>query len=101
MEFPDFPFPRDCKTFPSHKDVLEYLKAYCENFQLRQFIRFETKVKNISPLMDGNDNRKGDLNVKWKVTTSGISNTETVDIYDAVVICNGYDPYILFIFLTS
>jgi cation diffusion facilitator CzcD-associated flavoprotein CzcO len=47
MAFPDFPFVSSDESFVHHSKVLEYLEAYAQHFQLKKFIRFNTKVVSI------------------------------------------------------
>jgi cation diffusion facilitator CzcD-associated flavoprotein CzcO len=47
MAFPDFPFESSDESFVHHSKVLDYLEAYAQHFQLKKFIRFNTKVVSI------------------------------------------------------
>ena len=86
MQFPDFPFPESIRTFSGHEDVFNYLRDYCDHFDLRQFIKFKTKVKHVAPVL----NEKGHSNkMLWKVTTVNEDNIETTVDFNAVVVCNG------------
>lgn len=47
-EFSDFPWPdRDNASFPSHTEILEYLKCYAEHFDVLKCVRFNSKVVEI------------------------------------------------------
>ncbi|GAB4853682.1 monooxygenase [Ancistrocladus abbreviatus] len=44
-EFSDFPWPdRDSASFPSHTEIVEYLRAYANHFDVLKFVRFNSKV---------------------------------------------------------
>ena len=44
-EMSDFPMPKEIGDFPNHDDILRYLKAYCDEFQLWPHIRLDHAVK--------------------------------------------------------
>ncbi|XP_065873514.1 probable flavin-containing monooxygenase 1 isoform X2 [Euphorbia lathyris] len=47
-QFTDFPWPSSVQeTFPDHKQVLEYLRAYAQHFNIVPRIKFNTRVKSI------------------------------------------------------
>ncbi|XP_017973445.1 PREDICTED: flavin-containing monooxygenase FMO GS-OX-like 4 isoform X1 [Theobroma cacao] len=104
MGFMDFPFVtlagenRDPRMFPGHREVLMYLKDFAREFGVEEMVRFETEVVEVGILEDE----------KWKVRSKKTSffNNENndhidiinsksevefvVEIYDAVVVCNGH-----------
>jgi dimethylaniline monooxygenase (N-oxide forming) len=44
-EFTDFPWPnRDNPDFPTHTEVLDYLRSYAKHFDLVKNVRFNSKV---------------------------------------------------------
>jgi hypothetical protein len=51
-QYGDFPMPRDYPDFPSRQQVLDYLDAYVDRFDLRDRIEFETEVVRCEPLDD-------------------------------------------------
>ncbi len=89
MAYPDFPFPENCRTFPSHEEVLKYLQDYASNYGIDNFIHFNKKVTRVMPLPK--EDAKDQLdNVQWTVTTESTkTGLESSAIYDSVVICNG------------
>ena len=82
MAFPDYPFSASKESFLHHSDVLSYLEDYCEHFNLRKFIRFNTIVKLVTP----NLNSSG-----WNVTVENLDSgkSETL-LFDAIMVCNGH-----------
>ena len=56
-EISDFPMPDEIGMFPHHTDVLEYLQAYAEEFNLLPHIRVNAGVENVQ--------KRGDT---WRVT---------------------------------
>lgn len=81
MSFPDFPFPSQEKSFISANDVNDYLNLYADSFNLREYIKFETHVVRVRPLLE---------NV-WEVIVkdSSAGKYETF-LFDAVLVCNGH-----------
>lgn len=88
MGFREYPFVakegarRDPRRFPSHWEVLEYLKDYAGEFGVGEVIRFGSEVKWVG-LGEGG---------KWKVRFGkrGGEEDELDEVYDAVVVCNGH-----------
>ncbi len=76
-EFPDFPMPQGWPPFPHHAQVLEYLRAYAEHFQLRPLVRFRTTVARLEPTPQGDG---------WLVWLDDGSQER----FDGVVIANGH-----------
>ena len=110
MAFPDYPFPSHLPSFCGHTDVLQYLQSYAVHFELHQYIKFNCYVENIRPisLTRAHPTRVAETSgcnkfmdtVKWEVVYRNLcSGSETVEDYDAVVVCKGlfslpYIPYI-------
>ena len=46
--FSDYPMPEHFSEFPHHTEVLKYLNDYIDHFQLRDCIRLNTKVEEIT-----------------------------------------------------
>jgi hypothetical protein len=72
--FHDFPMPADYPDYPSHRQVLEYIRSFADAFGLREHIRFGTGVT--SAAADGTG---------WKVTLS----TGEVRPYASLICANG------------
>ena len=88
MEFPDFPFKERLPSYVGHKEVLEYIQDYAKHFDLYKFIKFGTKVINVTP------KHRNDLVeerfVKWQVTSQSTSDDRVaMEVFDAVIVCNG------------
>lgn len=82
MSFSDFPFSKtyeDVRTFPSHAEVLKFLKDFAQHFGLVQLTRFSAEVVRVEPTR----------NDKWIVEsrTDKLTREET---FDAIVVCNGH-----------
>jgi hypothetical protein len=75
-EYADFPMPDDYPDFPSRKQMSDYYKLYADSFNLRENIRFNTKVVMCRPLADET----------WEVETADGEKR----IYKGVVVCNGH-----------
>ena len=42
--FDDFPMPADYPDYPSWKQVLDYIRAFADEYDLRKHVRFDTSV---------------------------------------------------------
>lgn len=49
-EFLDFPMPSHYPHYPSHSQVLEYMRSYAQHFGLCNLISFSTTVQRVEPL---------------------------------------------------
>ncbi|XP_039256346.2 flavin-containing monooxygenase 5-like [Styela clava] len=84
MGFSDFPVPKEFPNFMHHSKIQEYFNLYAERFQLRQHIRFFTRVVSCTT-SSGFDN-----NGQWKVTQEDVkTGKKTIEIYDGVLVCVG------------
>ena len=76
MEFTDYPMPEDYPDFLSKDSMLDYLNDYAQVFNLKDKIKFNTKVVWIAAIEEN----------KWKVFfDDGAHN-----IYRGVIICTGH-----------
>lgn len=81
-EFLEFPMPEHAADYPSHRELLDYFRAFAEHFGLTQHYRFHTRVLKAEPVSDAPD-------TLWRVTTqTGDAALETA-LYKGVVIANG------------
>ena len=72
--FHDFPMPGDYPDYPSHRQVLAYVRGFADAYGLREHIRFDTEVRSAVP--DGSG---------WTVTLS----TGEARSYASLVCANG------------
>lgn len=77
-QYEDSPMPDDYPHYPSHRQVLDYLRAYARKFGLRGHITFNTSVERIERASAGG----------WDVTLNGEASPRR---YAAVVIANGHN----------
>ncbi|SFK27889.1 Flavin-binding monooxygenase-like [Nitrosomonas aestuarii] len=80
-EYPDFPMPRDFPDYPHHSQILAYLQAYAEQFNLLEHIHFTTGVARVEPVTEG------DARTRWSVT---LENGRTAS-FDWLIIANGHN----------
>ena len=48
LAYADVPFPPGSPDFPSHADVLRYLEAFADRFDLRRLIHFRREVRTVT-----------------------------------------------------
>ncbi|KVI06420.1 Flavin monooxygenase FMO, partial [Cynara cardunculus var. scolymus] len=88
MGFTDFPFlmkkGRDTRRFPGHKELLLYLKDFCEWFGLREMIRFNTRVEYVGIQDYGGLGKDLRWIVKSKLKDS--DHKVVAQVFDAVVV---------------
>ncbi len=80
-EYLDHPMPADWPEYPSHRQVLEYLRGYAERFGLRECIEFKAGVERVEPL----DRRRADSG--WLVELESGERRR----YGRLVIANGHN----------
>ncbi|GFO33740.1 dimethylaniline monooxygenase [n-oxide-forming] [Plakobranchus ocellatus] len=86
MSFSDFPIPEHFPNFMNNSQILEYLKSYCECFDLERYISYETDVTNVIKADDYL--RTG----RWEVTYRNISTgEEKTEKFAGVLVCSGYN----------
>ncbi|KAH9313640.1 hypothetical protein KI387_022267 [Taxus chinensis] len=104
MGFSGYPFVvkegRDGRRFPSHRELLLYLKDFTQDFNLLPLISFNTWVEYVGMLCE--ENHEGGTvngkNVKWMVrcrrklaSLEGIQSEDVIEqVFDGVVVCNGH-----------
>ena len=79
--YEDFPLPESASDYPSHKELLNYFNGYADHFDIKKLIKFGTEVVSC------NQRENNTWQVEWKKINS---NETTVDIFDALVVCNGH-----------
>ena len=73
--YKDFAFPADGPLYPDHEGVRRYLEAYADRFELRQHIRFHSRVTSVSAAGE-----------RWRVALGDAGASE----FDAVVVASGH-----------
>ena len=85
MCFSDFPMPKEFPSYCPHHKVLEYFHLYCDHFELRDYIAFETRVD----LVEKSDDFEETGN--WKLTITELrQNITYFEIFNFVLLCNGH-----------
>jgi cation diffusion facilitator CzcD-associated flavoprotein CzcO len=64
-EYSDFPMPEEWAEYPSHRQTLEYLRAYATRFGLYEHIQFNTAVEWVEPMEGGRGQGAGVSAVGW------------------------------------
>ncbi|KAM7459302.1 hypothetical protein LguiA_036296 [Lonicera macranthoides] len=98
-EFSDFPWTqRDNSSFPSYKEILDYLYSYADHFDVLKFVKFNSKVVEIRFV---GDRDPADLKVGeygslltgkhvWEVAVlTGSSETLQWYAFEFLVVCTG------------
>ncbi|KAI8593800.1 flavin monooxygenase-like protein [Geranomyces variabilis] len=80
MAYSDFPVPKDWPTFLPHRNVVEYLRLYADNFDLKQHIKFNRKVVSLTPEIGLGGGQTG----RWEVVT------QKVETFDYVIVATGH-----------
>jgi thioredoxin reductase len=94
----------DSRRFCSHQEVLRYLEAYAEEFDLYKWIRFNTSVTNVEPLATSTTGHTTTGNTEDKTSSKGwprwqvssvleensVKEENSVEEFDAVLVCNGH-----------
>ncbi|HTN73994.1 MAG TPA: NAD(P)-binding domain-containing protein [Pirellulaceae bacterium] len=75
-EFTDFPMPKEYPPYPSHRQALDYLRAYARHFNIESQIQFQTTVQHVAPAGE-----------HWEVTVAGEAIPRR---YRGVVVANGH-----------
>lgn len=81
-EFAEFPMADTVADYPSHRELLDYFRAFADHFGLRQHFRFGTRVLKVEPVSAAPDTR-------WRLTTQGPDGVQHTADYKGVVVANG------------
>jgi len=76
-EYSDFPMPAYYPDYPSHSQVLAYFESYAEQFGLKKYIRFNTKVDKVTRTEAG----------KWELY---VNRAELPELFDFLIVSNGH-----------
>ena len=74
-EMADFPMPEHYSHFPRHDEILAYLNAYCDRFNLRDHIRLDARVGSVEKQNDVwivDDHRGNRYSSKSLIVCSGV-----------------------------
>jgi dimethylaniline monooxygenase (N-oxide forming) len=82
LAFSDLPLPETAPDFPSHSEVLQYLRNYATHFGLHTYICLNTVVESVEPTS----------NEQWTVRARTGEQIST-GTFEAVVVCSGRDRY--------
>jgi cation diffusion facilitator CzcD-associated flavoprotein CzcO len=81
-EFTEFPMADAVADYPSHRELLDYFRAFAQAFDLTRHYRFNTRVLKVEPVSAAPD-------TLWRLTTqTGDAAPEAAE-YKGVVIANG------------
>ncbi|MFW5331375.1 flavin-containing monooxygenase [Hydrogenophaga sp. ZJX-1] len=81
-EFTEFPMAESVADYPSHRELLDYFRAFAQAFDLYRHYRFNTRVLKVEPVSDAPD-------TLWRLTTQTGDAAPEVAEYKGVVIANG------------
>ncbi|XP_077188435.1 flavin-containing monooxygenase 5-like [Paroedura picta] len=83
MCFSDFPIPEDYPNYMPNGKIMEYFRKYAEHFNLLKYIRFRTKVCNVSKTSDFAETGR------WNVVTEANEKQE-LSVFDGIMVCTGH-----------
>jgi len=84
MAFSDYPAPKEFANFMHNKQLIKYFRMYAEEFKLHDKIKFNTKVTRLV------QNSDYETTGKWIISYCEKDDMEIVEVFDAVMICNGH-----------
>lgn len=107
MSYSDFPFSPsamgkfsiDSRLYPCHEEVLRYLDAFMDKYQLGELVRYNRQVIRVAPIAtDGASAADATLGqLRWVVETrttplpdSSAPGEVEKEVFDAVMIANGH-----------
>ncbi|CAM9225821.1 unnamed protein product [Phaeothamnion confervicola] len=103
MQFLDYPFPKEARSFLTHQDVFNYLRNYARDHDLLSLVGFSCAVTAVRGAQT--PSRAAPGGYAWLVThrrleavadgkaTGGAPSSAEADVtelFDAVVVCNGH-----------
>uniref|UniRef100_A0A8C2H0T4 Flavin-containing monooxygenase n=1 Tax=Cyprinus carpio TaxID=7962 RepID=A0A8C2H0T4_CYPCA len=84
MCFSDFPIPAHFPNYMHNSLIMDYFRMYADHFQLKQHIRFQTKVLHVTPRPDFSHSGQ------WDVETESKDGRREKEVFDAVMVCTGH-----------
>ncbi|TYZ60862.1 hypothetical protein PybrP1_011455 [[Pythium] brassicae (nom. inval.)] len=83
MQLDDFSFPPGVRSFPSHRDVLQYLQSYARHFRVDDVMRLGSRVTQVAKTGAG-----------WELHVASNSGQQATESYaeefDKLLVCNGH-----------
>lgn len=81
MGYPDFPIPKQEKSYIPAEDMLAFLDLYATTFKVKECIRFQNYVIRVRPLGQ----------TQWEIIVRDLpsDHVETL-IFDGIMVCNGH-----------
>lgn len=80
MQLSDYPMPEHMAEYPSHTEIIEYFESYADAFHVRRRICFNTEVRHIDKLAQG----------QWQLQIRQPDGREEQQLFEHVVIANGH-----------
>ncbi|XP_051501583.1 flavin-containing monooxygenase 5-like [Myxocyprinus asiaticus] len=87
MCYSDFPIPAHFPNYMHNSLIMDYFRMYAEHFQLTQYIRFQTKVLNVTQRPDFPHSGQ------WDVETESKDGRREKQVFDAVMVCTGHHTH--------
>ncbi|ROL55563.1 Dimethylaniline monooxygenase [N-oxide-forming] 5 [Anabarilius grahami] len=84
MCYSDFPIPAHFPNYMHNSLIMDYFRMYAEHFQLKQHIRFQTKVLHVTPRPDFSHSGQWDVEIESK------DGQREKQVFDAVMVCTGH-----------
>lgn len=83
-QYADFPMADELPDYVSHRQLLDYFRAYARHFELDEVIRYSTTVVRVEPVDGGR---------LWDVTVESAGGERDTGRYAGVIIANGHNWY--------
>ncbi|KAK3542649.1 hypothetical protein QTP86_031473, partial [Hemibagrus guttatus] len=84
MCFSDFPIPAHFPNYMHNSYIMDYFHMYADHFQLRRYIRLQTKVLNVTQRPDFAQSGQWDIEIEDK------DGKREKHVFDAVFVCTGH-----------
>jgi dimethylaniline monooxygenase (N-oxide forming) len=84
--YSDFPPPKEAANFMRNADVLDYIRTYCDHFDVLKYIRFEHAIVGIERADDYD--QSGQWLVRW---------TTNATKYQLLTICHILTEYLVIV----
>ncbi|XP_028398597.1 dimethylaniline monooxygenase [N-oxide-forming] 2-like [Dendronephthya gigantea] len=89
--FSDFPIPKGYPLYLPHDLAKAYLNQYADNFDLRPYISYNSKVLKVTHSQKANKNHWKITYEQRKIHDDSTESTETfTQVFDAVLVCSGH-----------